>query len=65
MRRYFCRAKQAERKRIFKQPRDFTVKVSTFFRWEFMLYQVVIDFFLRVPVSFGEMFIKRAQIQSY
>ena len=29
--RYFCRTEQAERKRIFKQLRDFTVKEITFF----------------------------------
>ena len=30
-RRYFCRIKQAECKRIFKQPRDLTINEITFF----------------------------------
>ena len=65
--RYFCRTEQAERKRIFKQLRDFTVKEITFFDRNLCWTDTCINLWLTfcVPVSFGEMFIKHAQIQSY
>ena len=41
---HFCKTEQAECKRIFKQPRDFTVK--DLFDGNLCSYQFVIDFFL-------------------
>ena len=58
------RTQEGEFERIGKQLRDFTVKEITFFDGNFCWYQFVHDWPFCVLLSLGEMFTKRAQIQS-
>ena len=57
-REYFCRTEQAAEGLYGKKKLHFLMGI-------YVDINLRLTFFLCVPVSFGELFIKRAQIQSY